>query len=131
MEGLPDTLARKLTNLGTRLIDHKRAQLLIEPTQNESGYWFGGGNAVRDPNDNSLLLIGRYRDAGDSRTGLAQGPRGRELAIFRSTDDGVTWEDLAAVFDVNGSTLTVSLSDDADGFVTASTIRIQRIGDLP
>ncbi len=43
---------------------------------------------MRDPSDGSLLLIGRYRDAGDSRTGLAQGTRGRELAIFRSTDNG-------------------------------------------
>ena len=56
--------------------------------------WFGGGNAVRDPHDGSLLLIGRYRDAGDSRTGLTQGTRGRELAIFRSltADNGRSFE---------------------------------------
>ena len=88
---LPDSLERKLVKLGTSLVDHRRAHLLVEPTENRAGFWFGGGNAVRDPCDGSLLLIGRYRDAGDSRTGLTQGPRGRELAIFRSVDNGRTF----------------------------------------
>ena len=88
---LPDSLERKLAKLGTNLVDHSRAHLLIEPTENCAGFWFGGGNVVRQPRDDSLLLIGRYRDAGDSRTGLTLGPRGRELAIFRSTDNGRTF----------------------------------------
>jgi len=91
MPPLPDNLARKLTRLGVALIDSKRAQVLVSPTENSAGFWFGGGNVVRDPRDGSLLLIGRYRDAGDSRTGLAQGPRGCELAIFRSTNNGRTF----------------------------------------
>lgn len=35
--------------------------------------------------DGHLLVVGRYRNAGDSRTGVAAGTRGLELAIFRST----------------------------------------------
>ena len=92
MSALPENLERKLTRLGSTLIDAKRANPIIEPSQDDDGFWFGGGNAVRDPHDGSLLLIGRYRDAGDSRTGLTQGTRGRELAIFRSLDNGRSFE---------------------------------------
>ena len=88
MDKLPDLLARKLIRLGTKLLDQKQGQLLVAPTEDRDGFWFGGGNCVRDPRDGSLLLVGRYRDAGDSRTGLAAGTRGRELALFRSNDDG-------------------------------------------
>jgi hypothetical protein len=88
MEKLPDTLERKLVRLATGLVNTKRAHVVVEPTHDAEGYWFGGGNLARDPRDGGLLLIGRYRDAGDSRTGLAAGPRGRELAIFRSDDEG-------------------------------------------
>ena len=42
--------------------------------------------------DGSLWLVGRYRNQGDSRTGLGAGDRGLELAIFRSTDRGQTFE---------------------------------------
>ena len=88
MDKLPDILERKLARLGTNLIDQRRGRILIEPSEDREGFWFGGGNTVRDPRDDSLLLIGRYRDAGDSRSGLAAGTRGRELAIFRSADHG-------------------------------------------
>ena len=88
MDKLPDLLERKLARLGTNLIDQRRGRILIEPSEDREGFWFGGGNTVRDPRDDSLLLIGRYRDAGDSRSGLAAGTRGRELAIFRSADRG-------------------------------------------
>jgi len=91
MDRLPDSLERKLARLGSRLIDPGRGRLLVGPAEDRAGFWFGGGNVVRDPRDNSLLLIGRFRDAGDSRTGLAQGPRGRELAVFRSADEGRTF----------------------------------------
>lgn len=88
MDKLPPALERKLIRLGTHLIDQKRGQRIVEPTKNRDGFWFGGGNTVRDPSDGSLWLIGRYRDAGDSRTGLTAGARGRALALFRSTDHG-------------------------------------------
>ena len=41
--------------------------------------------------DGSLCVVGRYRNAGDSRTGVAAGERGLELAIFQSTDKGQSW----------------------------------------
>ena len=39
-----------------------------------------------------LWLTGRYRNHGDSRTGLGMGERGLELAIFKSSDDGETFD---------------------------------------
>ena len=57
MDRLPESLERKLVRLGTGLINHKRARVLVEPTRDEAGHWFGGGNAARDPRDGSLLLI--------------------------------------------------------------------------
>ena len=44
--------------------------------------------------DGALYLVGRYRNRGDSRTGLAVGERGLELAVFRSRDKGVTFDHL-------------------------------------
>lgn len=116
MERLPEKLERKLVKLGASLVDQRRARLLIAPAQDQSGFWFGAGNLVRHPADHSLLLIGRYRDAGDSRTGLGQGARGRELAIFRSTDEGQTFAKIcswgksdlycgSAVLSIEGSAL--------------------------
>ena len=119
MNQLPENLERKLVRLGINLVDQQRGHILVQPTEDRSGFWFGGGNMVRDPHDQSLLLIGRWRDAGDSRTGLAQGPRGRELAILRSIDNGRTftkicsWDksDLycdSAVLSIEGSALRVN-----------------------
>ena len=119
MDKLLPALERKLTRLGTRLIDPKRGRRLVEPTKDGDGFWFGGGNSVRDPHDGSLYLIGRYRDAGDSRTGLTAGSRGRALAIFRSTDNGRTFAEVrtwdksdlycgSAVLSIEGSTLRLN-----------------------
>ena len=119
MNRLPENLERKLVRLGTNLIDQKCARILVEPTQDSSGFWFGAGNMVRDPHDHSLLLIGRWRDAGDSRVGLAQGPRGRELAILRSSDHGHTFTKICSwdksdlycgstVFSIEGSALRLN-----------------------
>ena len=119
MNALPKNLERKLTRLGSALIDTKRAQPIVEPSQDNDGFWFGGGNAVRDPHDDSLLLIGRYRDSGDSRTGLTQGTRGRELAVFRSLDHGRSFEKIrswdksdlycgSTVLSIEGSALRVT-----------------------
>ncbi len=119
MDRLPENLEKKLVKLGAALIDQKRAWVLVEPAQDKPGYWFGGGNMVRDLRDDSLLLIGRFRAAGDSRVGLAQGPRGRELAILRSQDHGRSfakvhsWDksDLyckSAVLSIEGSALRLN-----------------------
>ena len=34
--------------------------------------------------DDELVIVGRFRNAGDSTTGLRSGERGLELAMFRS-----------------------------------------------
>jgi len=38
--------------------------------------------------DGNLWLVGRYRNQGDSRTGVGAGERGLELTLFRSQDGG-------------------------------------------
>ena len=72
------------------LINQARAQVIVPPRHPAAGYWFGGGNLLGVPSHN-LVLVGRYRNQGDSRTGLAAGERGCELAIFRSVDQGRSW----------------------------------------
>ncbi len=73
----------KLTALASALIDQEAARVLVEPLQRATGYWFGGGNVIRD-RDGAVLLCGRYRVYGDSRTGIHSGDRGKEAAIFRA-----------------------------------------------
>lgn len=75
--------SEKLTALASALIDQDAARILIEPLERSTGYWFGGGNVIRD-RDGSVLISGRYRVYGDSRTGVHSGERGKEAAIFRS-----------------------------------------------
>ena len=45
---------------------------------------------IRDE-DGTFWLVGRFRNHGDSRTGIGAGERGLELAIFRSSDKGKTF----------------------------------------
>jgi hypothetical protein len=84
-------LKDRLRRLARRLIDQRRARVLVRPTQARSGYWFGGGNMIED-SQGKLYLCGRYRNAGDSRTGVEAGERGFELAVFRSDDGGKRFE---------------------------------------
>ncbi|MDQ1256531.1 MAG: Exo-alpha-sialidase [Candidatus Hydrogenedentes bacterium] len=72
------------------LIDQRAARVLVAPQRSEAGFWFGGGNVTADP-DGRWWLVGRYRNAGDSRTGLAAGERGLELALFVSEDCGTSF----------------------------------------
>ena len=81
----------KLLRFGQALIDQERSRVIIPPNQPKSGFWFGGGNMVVAP-DGTLYVTGRYRNAGDSRMGLGMGERGLELAIYRSTDRGETFD---------------------------------------
>ena len=74
---------QKLESLASALIDQKSARVLVEPLNPSTGYWFGGGNVIQD-RDGSILICGRYRNYGDSRTGVGAGERGLELAIFRA-----------------------------------------------
>ncbi len=85
MTKLSESDESALVTLATALVDQQRARPLVMPQENAPGYWFGGGNLVREP-DGSLLLVGRYRNAGDSRRKVAAGERGLELALFRLTD---------------------------------------------
>ncbi|MEX2581436.1 MAG: hypothetical protein WD342_20440 [Verrucomicrobiales bacterium] len=80
---LTDDQKQKLTTLATELVNQREARILVEPQARETGYWFGGGNVVQDL-DGSILVCGRYRNYGDSRTGVGAGERGLELAVFRA-----------------------------------------------
>ncbi len=81
---------RAAESLARRLVDPVSARVIVAADRNEPGSWFGGGNVWAAP-DGSLYLIGRYRNPGDSRTGVAAGTRGFALAAFRSTDGGETF----------------------------------------
>ncbi len=89
MQRLSDSDEAVLHRLAEALVDQHAARVVVRPQRNAAGFWFGGGNMVSLA-DGSLLLVGRYRNAGDSRLGVAAGERGLELAIFRA--DGVNAE---------------------------------------
>lgn len=126
-------LETRLGRLAHAVVDDDRAHIAVRPTRSSDGFWFGGGNCVRDA-DGSLLLIGRYRDAGDSRTGLAAGPRGRELALFRSVDDGDRFDKILAwskaqiggpspVLSIEGSALRIAANGRAEVLVSTERRR--------
>lgn len=73
-----------------RLIDQSKATVIVPPHAPASGYWFGGGKLLKDA-VGTIWLCGRYRNAGDSRSGLGAGERGMECAIFQSRDHGRTF----------------------------------------
>ena len=80
---LPAGVASRLRNLAVALVDQSAADVVVPPLANAPGFWFGGGNVIANPNG-GVLLCGRYRNAGDSRTGIAAGERGLELAVFKA-----------------------------------------------
>jgi hypothetical protein len=85
----------RLIRFGQALINQDKAKVIVKPMESKSGYWFGGGNMVEDKNGD-LYLVGRYRNYGDSREGLAQGERGWQLVISKSSDGGNNFEKLVA-----------------------------------
>jgi hypothetical protein len=91
MENLTLQQEERLCRLLRHLIDQDEARIIIRPNRNAFGYWFGGGSIVHDPSG-TIWLSGRYRDYGDSRSGLEEGPRGLECTIFRSDDKGDTFQ---------------------------------------
>lgn len=99
---MDESTRQKLTAVGELLIDQSRAAVLVEPRARESGFWFGGGNICRAA-DGALWLVGRYRNGGDSRTGIEAGPRGAELALLRSRDEG---QSFGHVFSLSKKDLT-------------------------
>ena len=86
MEGLTDSKRRVLHRFLQRLIDQDQARIIVPAYASKPGHWFGGGNLLRDE-DGVVWLCGRYRNAGDSRTGLARGERGLECAVFRCDEE--------------------------------------------
>lgn len=88
---LSQMLEQKLIAFAQTLVDQQAARVIVPPQQPKTGYWFGGGN-MRQSEDGTLYVVGRYRNYGDSRTGVGAGERGLELAIFRSRDQGRTFE---------------------------------------
>lgn len=93
MANLPDNpvLHEKLRALGMALINQELAQVAVPPQMASDGFWFGGGNVIEDA-DGTLLLSGRYRNYGDSRTGTGAGERGLEFAIFRADGPFGIWQ---------------------------------------
>jgi hypothetical protein len=91
MPRLNQDLEAKLTDFSFALVDQQSARVAVPPQQSSTGFWFGGGNMVEDA-DGRFYLVGRYRNFGDSRTGLGAGERGLELAIFSSDDRGQTFQ---------------------------------------
>ena len=91
MKTLTEFQRKSIKKLLAVLIDQNKAEIIIPAEQLEPGFWFGGGKLAMDSNG-SIWLSGRYRNAGDSRTGLEAGVRGAQLAIFRSDDGGKRFE---------------------------------------
>ena len=77
----------KLRALAEALLDQPAARVIVPPHECRSGFWFGGGNLTRD-HAGAIWLTGRYRNAGDARTGTKAGERGLECAVLRSDDAG-------------------------------------------
>jgi hypothetical protein len=91
MENLSPEQEKCLLDLLTTLIDQRQARVLVPPNRAAMGFWFGGGNPVQDE-DGVIWLSGRYRNYGDSRTGLKAGERGLACVILRSDDGGRTFQ---------------------------------------
>jgi hypothetical protein len=118
----------KLIRLAKRLVDPCRGSICIEPNERGRGYWFGSGNLV-EGSGGEIYLTGRFRNPGDSTTGLAKGERGLELAIFRSGDRGRNFEkilsfskkdlsfDVYDVLSIEGSALHLN-ADGAELFLS-------------
>ena len=67
----------------------------------------------------------------DGSTTLGSVAINQQLAPDDFSDQGVGWENLGGVYAVNAATLQVKLSDNANGYVIADAVRIERMGDLP
>lgn len=90
------SIEQKLVKLGQSLINQEKAKVIVPPLDASTGFWFGGGNVIQAPNGN-LYLAGRYRNFGDSRTGVGAGERGLELAIFESKNQGESFEKVVSL----------------------------------
>ena len=83
----------RLKALARTLVDDSAARIVREPTSNAPGFWFGSGGIARDA-DGAYYICGRYRDQGDSRTGVGAGRRGWKLVVTRGADPGAEFEEI-------------------------------------
>jgi len=88
-------LEESIIQLLNRLIDQARAKIIVPANAAAPGFWFGGGNLAMDETG-TIWLSGRFRNFGDSRTGLHAGERGLELAIYSSHDSNTTFQKVAS-----------------------------------
>jgi hypothetical protein len=79
--------AVRIERLLSELVNQHKARVVVPPYRNALGFWFGGGSLAQ-ATDGTIWLSGRYRNYGDSRTGLKAGERGLECALFCSDDGG-------------------------------------------
>ncbi len=87
MQKLSTQQTECLRNLLSELIDQEQAHIVITAYQPKTGFWFGGGKLAQDANG-TIWTSGRYRNYGDSRTGVEAGQRGLECAIVRRILEG-------------------------------------------
>lgn len=118
---LDEDRRQALLRLLDALVDQKRARIIVEPKHAAPGFWFGGGNLVADEGG-VLWLCGRYRNEGDSRTGLEAGTRGLECALFRSDDGGGT-------FDEARTWTKADLSAEGQDVLSIEGTSLHRLGD--
>ena len=121
---------QKLTAFTQALVNQEKARIIVPARRQEAGFWFGGGKLIAG-GEGVLYLSGRYRNSGDSRTGLDLGERGAELAVFRSADAGKTFTKIKAflkndldvggweVVSIEGSALRMDERGDAELFVSS------------
>lgn len=81
----------QIRHLLDHLIDQHAARVIVPPQAQQPGFWFGSGNLVQDANG-TIWMCGRYRNQGDSRTGLQAGERGVAWVVFRSDDQGYRFQ---------------------------------------
>jgi subtilisin family serine protease len=67
----------------------------------------------------------------DGQTQLATVAVDQRVAPAGFVHEGASWQDLGGTHAITGSTLSVTLSDDANGRLNADAIYVKRIGDLP
>ena len=113
------SLTSKLEEFAVALIDESNAKIVVPCNDDSAGYWFGGGNMIETA-DGNLYISGRFRNYGDSRTGLDLGDRGLELAIFESTDKGQSFHKVHSILktDLPGNVLSIegtAMNINADG----------------
>ena len=111
-------------------------------------HYIGPGSGRRRPLGAFAVTPGQYRVAAtwsphqnratnapynvlDGATSLLAVRISQEQPPDDFNESGAAWEYLGGVLSVTGSTLVVQLSNDANEFVIADAIRLERVGDLP